>query len=91
MVVRVQVLLHEHERDLFRRQAKLEGVSLSTWLKQAAHLRLADSERASKLDSSATMQVFFAACDQRERGREPEWDEHLGVIRHSRTEGLTDT
>ncbi len=47
--------------------------------------------RASKLDSSGAMQVFFAACDQRERGREPEWDEHLGVIRRSRTEGLTDT
>ena len=91
MTVRVQVLLDEHERDLFRQQATLDGVSLSTWLKQAGHLRLAHGQRATNLDSSQALQAFFADCDHREQGWEPDWEEHISVIRRSQTEGLTDT
>jgi hypothetical protein len=91
MTVRVQVLLDEHKQDLFRRQATLDGVSLSTWLKQAGHLRLAHGQRASNLDSSQALQAFFAECDHREQGREPDWEEHISVIRRSQTEGLADT
>ena len=91
MTVRVQGLLDEHERDLFRRQAALDGVSLSTWLKQAGRLRLAHGQRASNLDSSQALQAFFAECDHRKPGREPDWEEHISVIRRSQTEGLADT
>jgi len=34
---------------------------------------------------------FFRAVDAREKGREPDWDEHLAVIGRSRAAGSSAT
>lgn len=91
MGVRVQVVLNEHERDLFRRQAKADGLSLSAWLKRAGHDRLSAAHAMAGSKSVEDLQAFFARCDQREQGREPDWKQHLEVISRSRAEGLSDT
>jgi hypothetical protein len=34
------------------------------------------------------LRVFFAQCDDREIGREPDWEEHLAVLDASMREGV---
>jgi hypothetical protein len=45
------------------------------------------------LDTRDQLDRFFAACDEQEdgQGREPDWDEHLRVIRSSMAKGSSDT
>ncbi len=90
MSSRVQVVMDEIEREAFRRAAASEGLSLSDWLRRAARDRLAAS-RPAKLSSSDDLLAFFDACDAREKGDEPDWDQHRKVIEESRSTGLTST
>ncbi len=83
---RVQVLLDEGEQEHFRQQAEREGLSLSAWLRQAAQERLR-SRRGRRLSTQRDLRDFFRAVDAREKGREPDWDEHLAVIERSRASG----
>ncbi len=91
MAVRVQVVLGEDERELFRRQAAAEGLSLSAWLRQAGRDRLSAERKAAMLDSVQALRAFFEECDQREEGWEPDWQEHLDVMAQSRGQGLPET
>jgi hypothetical protein len=90
MSTRVQVLLDELDREAFRRRAEAEGLSLSAWLRQAGRDRLAARPQP-KLATRKDLRAFFAACDAREKGREPEWREHLGVIERSKRSGGSST
>lgn len=83
---RVHVVLSAEERAQFRAQAEREGTSLSAWLREAAHARLA-AQAPTRLDSVDALAEFFAACDEREAGREPDWDEHVRTIAGSRRAG----
>lgn len=86
MSVRIQVVVDEREREVFRAQAAAEGRSLSEWLREAGRQRVAAA--SPRLRTASDLEGFFAACDAREHGREPDWDDHLGVIEASRREGL---
>jgi hypothetical protein len=90
MSSRVQVILDEAERESFRRRARAEGVSLSAWLRRAGRERLSARSTAS-LGSARALRAFFASCDARERGKEPDWREHLEVIETSRRRGSSGT
>ena len=83
MAIRVQVILPEQDWDLFRRQAAVEGLSLSAWFREAARERLKKSYTGPIIHSVEDLRAFFKACDEREPGQEPDWDEHLEVIRRS--------
>lgn len=89
-MVRVQVLMDEHEREDFRRQAAAEGLSLSAWLRAAGRAR---SHRAGPdaLRSVEDLRGFFAERVASEHGREPDWEEHREVIERSRRSGDTGT
>jgi len=80
MAVRVQVIMDEEEVAGFRRQAKLESSSLSRWLREAGRARLARCREAASLRSPAALDAFFACCDEREAGREPDWEDHKAVV-----------
>ena len=84
--IRVQVLLSAVDKALFQEQAEREAVSLSGWLREAGRRRLAAEARPA-LRSRAELDSFFRACDERESGREPDWQEHLGVMAPSRDSG----
>lgn len=84
--MRIQVIVDEHEREAFRAQASAEGRSLSEWLREAGRERL-ERQRPEQLRTPEDLRRFFAACDERESGREPDWDEHLAVMGRSRAEG----
>ena len=90
MSSRVQVILDEAEREIFRRRARAEGLSLSAWLRRAGHERLS-ARPAASLGSRRALRAFFASCDVREKGKEPDWREHLEVIETSRRRGASGT
>ena len=90
-IVRVQVLIEATEREAFRQVAEQEGKSLSGWLRESALDRLEATKAAAKMTSAADLRKFFKACDLREKGREPDWEEHLKVIEESRKTGRSGT
>ncbi len=90
MATRVQVVLEEEERERFRREAELQGQSLSAWLREAGRARIA--ARAEKRPLTAgSLRAFFKSCDAREKGREPDWEQHLRVMEGSRRGGSSGT
>ena len=89
-MTRIHVLLDEADKERFRRQAEREGKSLSAWLRDVALERLAAVERGASIATVEQLDAFFSACDSRERGREPDWDEHRRVIEESKRSGLAE-
>jgi hypothetical protein len=90
MSSRVQVILNNEEKARLQREARRQGMSLSAFLRLAALERLAAGENQT-LTTRADIRRFFEACDQRESGQEPDWEEHLQVIARSRARGASDT
>lgn len=86
MAVKVQVVLDEAQRESFRSAAAREGLSMSSWLREAGAQRLAQT-RVARMATVGALREFFAECDRREQGREPEWEEHLAVMEESRRTG----
>jgi hypothetical protein len=82
-MTRVQVILDEAEKEAFRHVAREEGMSLSAWLRRAGRERLSARRGRPRIRTVKDLRAFFAACDRRERGREPDWEEHLAVIERS--------
>jgi len=85
---RVQVIVDEAERETFRRLAEERGQSLSAWLREAGRRREAEQTARPAFSDAAALETFFAACDERETGREPDWEDHRERIERSRLEGL---
>lgn len=89
-MVRIQILLGEQEREEFRRLAKRQGMSLSAWLRDAGREKASAGASEQRIRSKEALRDFFAECDQRERGREPDWEEHREVIDRSKRSGSGD-
>lgn len=89
-MVRVQVLMAEHEREDFRRRAAAEGLSLSAWLREAGRARSRGASSPA-LRSVDDLRTFFAERAAVEQGTEPDWQEHRAVIGRSRRSGGTGT
>lgn len=79
---RVQVLVDEAELEQFERQAKVEGLSLSAWLRRAGNEWLLAHGRQ-RITTLRGLRAFFRSIDRREEGREPDWDEHKTTIARS--------
>lgn len=78
--------LAEADRIRYGAQAEREGKALGAWLREAAEEKLARARRGA-LGTVEELDRFFAACDARETGREPDWREHRAVIERSRSGG----
>lgn len=83
MKQRIHLVVDEAEKKRFQVAADREAMSLSAWLREAARARLERHESRSHLDSIDELRAFFDACDAREKGTEPDWDEHRSVIERS--------
>ncbi|MGH9461287.1 MAG: hypothetical protein ACRD1X_08710 [Vicinamibacteria bacterium] len=88
---RVQVILDEEDRELFREAAAREGVPLSAWLREAGREKLGAQERLRHVNTIKGLRAFFAACDRREEGVESDWEEHRSVIERSIRSGQSGT
>jgi hypothetical protein len=90
MSTRIHLVLGEEEKALLEQAARREGMTLSAWLREAAEEKL--SRRATpSLASADELQAFFEVCDEREEGREPDWEAHRRIIEVSRSEGAPGT
>lgn len=89
MSERIHIVVDEAEKERFRRRAEREGKSLSAWLREAARERLA-ADRGPELDTVGELDAFFADCDEREEGREPDWDAHRRTSERSVGRGAAD-
>lgn len=83
MADRVHVVLHTAEKERFRAAAAREGKTLSAWLRDAAQERIAAADRDRGLATPQDLEAFFRRCDEREVGREPDWEVHRQVIERS--------
>ena len=91
-MARVQLVIPDADRDRFVLQARREGMTLSAWLRAAAHTRLEERQRFKPFESSEDIKEFFKACDALEGPEtEPDWEEHLRIINESRASGATGT
>lgn len=74
MPERIHLVLSAAEKERYRLAAARVGVSLSEWLRQAAEERAAAEAEAVALETIDQLRAFFAACDARETGTEPDWE-----------------
>ncbi len=88
MSTRVQVIMADEEKELFQYRANREGLSLSSWLRKAGQEML---RRQAPVTTEEELARFFAACDAREKGIEPDWNEHLATIERSRRSGIAES
>ena len=87
----MHITIPDEDRDRFLAQANREGMTLSSWLRAAAHERLDSQRQATHLGSPAELEAFFRECDANAGpGREPDWEEHLATMRESRLGGIVD-
>lgn len=91
MVERIHMIVGREEKERFRLSAARAGKSLSEWLREAAEEKLRASAAAGRLESAGALCAFFKECDERERGREPDWDAHLEIIERSIRTGEAET
>ncbi|HUF51247.1 MAG TPA: hypothetical protein VMN60_10460 [Longimicrobiales bacterium] len=87
MAARVHIVVSEAEKEGYRRHAARAGKTLSEWLRAAAREKVEAAEAQGGLPDGAALAEFFAACDERESGREPDWESHRAVIDASRAAG----
>ena len=91
-MARVQLMIPDVDRDRFVLQAKREGMTLSAWLRAAAHTRLEERQRVKPFESVEDIEEFFKMCDALEGPEtEPDWEDHLRVINEARAAGATGT
>ena len=80
MSQRVQVILDDKEATEFKAQAVKEAKSLSAWLREAGLKMLEERKQWRPLSDSNALKRFFTQCNNREKGREPDWEEHKKLI-----------
>jgi hypothetical protein len=87
-MARVQLVIPDEDRDRFVHQARREGMTLSAWLRTAAHERLKEQQQSKPFESLADLEAFFQKCDALEGPKaEPDWEQHMDVIEESRRRG----
>ncbi|UCC83898.1 MAG: antitoxin [Gemmatimonadota bacterium] len=91
MSVRIHIVIDEAEKERFRSRAELEGKTLAAWIREAAREKLAAGEGRRRLETREELRAFFASCDRRETGEEPDWEDHRRVIEGSKGSGSSDT
>ena len=80
MSQRVQVILDEKEVSEFKAQAIKESKSLSAWLRGAGKKMLEMNKMKKQLSDYKSLKHFFDQCNEREKGIEPDWEEHKQLI-----------
>ena len=91
MVERIHIVVDRAEKERYRRLAAREGKTLSEWLRTAAQEKLAASEAQSALETADALRAFFREINERERGREPDWETQREVIERSIAKGASPT
>ena len=87
-MARIQLVVSPEDRERFFHGARQEGMTLSAWLRAAAHDRIRERHGAKTFETKEELDEFFRACDAIPGpDREPDWEEHLAVIEKSKAAG----
>ena len=80
-MARVQIVMSDAERAAFKRQAELEGLSFSAWIRAAARSHCEDRNRQAKFESADDVRAFFARHESTlSPGSGPGWEEYKSII-----------
>ena len=91
-MARIHLIVSEPDRTRYAAAAHREGLTLSAWLRAAAADRLDGRADAEPFRGEDDVWRFFADRDaEMECGTEPDWEQHLAVIRASRNRGAAGT
>lgn len=92
LMPRIHLVVSEPDRARYAAAAHREGLTLSAWLRAAAADRLDRRADAEPFRTEDDVWRFFADRDaETDCGTEPEWEQHLAVMRASRKRGATGT
>lgn len=80
MSKRIQVILDEEEVLQFKNQARKEGKSVSSWLREAGKKIIEMNDTKRKLKDPASLKTFFQKINSKKEGTEPDWEEHKKLI-----------
>lgn len=80
MSCKIQLVMDEQELNFFRAQAQREAKTLSSWIRDSARAALQRSVEGEDLHTAEHLRAFFDHCDKRERGTEPDWEQHKLLI-----------
>jgi hypothetical protein len=83
MPERIHIVVDRAEKERYRRMAERQGKSLSERIREAAQEKLTASEGEDALTTVDALRAFFQQINERERGREPDWETHRQVIERS--------
>ena len=82
MSLKAQVILSRGELTAFKAHAIRAGVSLSAWLREAAHEKAAAADAAPRSYTAPELQALFAAHNGcYDSGAEPGWDDVKAMLR----------
>ncbi len=89
---RIHLVVSEPDRTRYAAAAHREGLTLSAWLRAAAADRLDRRAGSEPFRSEDDVWRFFADRDAEAGcGTEPDWEQHLAVMRASRRRGESGT
>jgi hypothetical protein len=80
MSKRIQVILDEEEALEFKNQARKEGKSVSSWLREAGKKVIELNKSKRELKQAASLKAFFKEINSKKEGTEPEWEDHKKLI-----------
>ena len=89
-MARVQLIIPDDDWSRFVQQARMEGMTFSAWLREAARAKLEEHQKVERFETASEVEEFFRACEDIEGPDvEPDWSEHLQVMDRSRAGGGT--
>ncbi len=89
---RIHLVVSEPDRTRYAAAARREGLTLSAWLRAAAADRLDRRASAEPFRTEDDVWRFFEDRDAETGcGPEPDWEQHLAVMRASRDRGAAGT
>ena len=89
---RIHLIVSEPDRTRYAAAARREGLTLSAWLRAAAADRLDSQSNTEPFRTKDDVWRFFADRDAEAGcGTEPDWEQHLAVMRASRSRGASGT
>lgn len=89
---RIHLIVSEPDRTRYAAAARRDGLTLSAWLRAAASDRLDRRAQTEPFRTEDDVWRFFADRDAEAAcGAEPDWEQHLDVMRRSRGRGAART
>ena len=74
-MARIELEIPDDDLERFAAQARREGLTLITWLREAAERKLELRNASDAFKSREQVEEFFRECDARSGpGREPDWE-----------------